>query len=103
MSSSRNQKVQNRTDHTLVGLFFNANYQYVDARQDAFYDGNTYATVYTKLGSYQLVNALVKYELVQNRLSIFGTVTNILNEDFVENIGYSTRGRNFKLGLNIIL
>jgi vitamin B12 transporter len=84
-------------------LFFNANYQYVDARQDAFYDGNTYATVYTKLGSYQLVNALVKYELVQNRLTIFGTVTNILNEDFVENIGYSTRGRNFKLGLNIIL
>lgn len=84
-------------------LFFNANYQYVDARQDAFYDGNTYATVYTKLGSYQLVNALVKYELVQNRLIIFGTVTNILNEDFVENIGYSTRGRNFKLGLNIIL
>jgi vitamin B12 transporter len=84
-------------------LFFNTNYQYVDARQDAFYDGNTYATVYTKLGSYQLVNALVKYELVQNRLTIFGTVTNILNEDFVENIGYSTRGRNFKLGLNIIL
>lgn len=84
-------------------LFFNTNYQYVDARQDAFYDGNTYATVYTKLGSYQLVNALVKYELVQNRLSIFGTVTNILNEDFVENIGYSTRGRNIKLGLNIIL
>jgi vitamin B12 transporter len=84
-------------------LFFNANYQYVDARQDAFYDGTTYATVYTKLGSYQLVNAIVKYELVQNRLTIFGTVTNILNEDFVENIGYSTRGRNFKLGLNIIL
>lgn len=84
-------------------LFLNANYQYVDARQDAFYDGNTYATVYTKLGSYQLLNALVKYELVQNRLSIFGTVTNVLNEDFVENIGYSTRGRNFKLGLNIIL
>lgn len=84
-------------------LFFNANYQYVDGRQDAFYDGTTYATVYTKLGSYQLVNALVKYELVQNRLTIFGTVTNVLNEDFVENIGYSTRGRNFKLGLNIIL
>ncbi len=84
-------------------LFFNVSYQYVDARQDAFFDGNTYAVVAAKLGSYQLVNALVKYELVQNRLSIFGTVTNILNEDFVENIGYSTRGRNFKLGLNIIL
>jgi vitamin B12 transporter len=50
-----------------------------------------------------LVNALVKYELIKNRLSIFGAATNILNEDFTENIGYSTRGRNFRLGLNISL
>lgn len=84
-------------------LFFNTNYQYVDARQDAFFDGNTYAVVATKLGSYQLLNALVKYELVKNRMSVFGTVTNIFNEDFVENIGYSTRGRNFKVGLTILL
>ena len=84
-------------------LFFNANYQYVDARQDAFFDGNTYAVVATKLGSYQLLNALVKYELVKNRMSVFGTVTNIFNEDFIENIGYSTRGRNFKVGLTILL
>jgi vitamin B12 transporter len=84
-------------------LFFNANYQYVDARQDAFFDGNTYEIVATKLGSYQLFNVLVKYELVKDRLSIFGNVTNIFNQDFVENIGYSTRGRNFKLGLNIKL
>lgn len=84
-------------------LFFNANYQYVDARQDAFFDGNTYEIVAAKLGSYQLFNVLVKYELVKDRLSIFGNVTNIFNQDFVENIGYSTRGRNFKLGLNIKL
>lgn len=82
-------------------LFFNASYQYVDARQDAFFDGTTFGVVVAKLGSYQLLNTLVKYELVKNRLSIFGNVTNILNEVFVENIGYSTRGRNFKLGLNI--
>lgn len=84
-------------------LFFNVNYQYVDGRQDAFFDGNTYATLSTKLGSYQLANALVKYELVKSRLSIFGNITNIFNEDFVENIGYSTRGRNFKIGLAITL
>ena len=98
------QKVNGSIDMSATKrLFFNVNYQYVDGRQDAFFDGNTYATVYTKLGSYQLVNALVKYELVKARLSVFGTVTNIFNEDFVENIGYSTRGRNFKLGLNLIL
>ena len=84
-------------------LFFNANYQYVDGRADAFFDGNTFATIQTKLDSYQLVNATLKYELIKSRLTIFGAVTNILNEDFVENIGYSTRGRNFRLGLSINL
>lgn len=82
---------------------FNVNYQYFDARNDAFFDGNTFGVVTTKLGSYQLVNALIRYELIKSRLTIFGSATNILNEEFVENVGYSTRGRNFKIGLNIVL
>ncbi|WP_298306560.1 TonB-dependent receptor plug domain-containing protein [Flavobacterium sp.] len=84
-------------------LFFNVNYQYLDGRKDVYFDGNSFGTASVKLGSYQLVNALVKYQLIKNRLSIFGAATNILNEDFTENIGYSTRGRNFRLGLNISL
>ena len=82
---------------------FSVNYQYFDARKDAFYDANTFGVVTTKLGSYQLVNALAKYEILKSRLTIFGAVTNIFNEEFVENVGYSTRGRNFKIGLNIVL
>ncbi|WP_281297247.1 TonB-dependent receptor plug domain-containing protein [Flavobacterium limnophilum] len=82
---------------------FNVNYQYVDGRNDAFFDGNTYGTKKIVLGSYQLVNASLNYELVKSRLTIFGAVTNILNEEFVENVGYNTLGRNFKLGLNIKL
>jgi len=50
-----------------------------------------------------LLNTTAKYELIKQRLTIFGAVTNIFNEEFVENVGYSTRGRNFKIGLNIIL
>ena len=84
-------------------LFFNVNYQYVDSRNDAFFDGNTFATKMIVLDSYQLVNSSVRYELVKNRLSVFGAATNILNADFVENVGYSSLGRNFKLGLNINL
>jgi len=84
-------------------LFVNVNYQYVDGRNDAFFDGATYATIHTKLDSYQLLNALVKYELIAKRLTVFGNVSNIFNVDFLENTGYSTRGRNFKLGLNITL
>jgi vitamin B12 transporter len=83
--------------------FLNVNYQYVNGRNDAFFDGNTYATQKTVLDSYQLVNATVRYELVKNRLSIFGSSNNILNADFVENIGYSSLGRNFKLGLTFNL
>ena len=82
---------------------FNVNYQYVDGRNDAFFDGNTYGTQNVVLGSYQLVNASLNYELVKNRLNIFGAATNILNEEFVENIGYNTLGRNFKIGMNIKL
>ena len=96
VNSSLDFQVNKRT-------FVNVNYQYVDARKDAFFDGNTYATKSLILGAYQLVNASVRYELVKNRLSVFGACTNITNVDFVENVGYSTLGRNYKLGLNLTL
>jgi vitamin B12 transporter len=83
--------------------FLSLDYQYFNARNDAFFDGTTFGVVTTKLDSYQLVNASIKYELIKGRMTIFGAATNILNEEFVENIGYSTRGRNFRIGLNIIL
>ena len=81
---------------------FGINYQYVDHRSDAYYDSNIWATQAVNLSAYQLVNSNISYELLPNRLHIFGTVTNILNEDFQELIGYNTRGRNFKLGLNFM-
>jgi len=82
-------------------LFLNLNYQYIGNRNDAYFDGGTYATVPVQLDAYQLVNFTVKHELIKNRMSVFGTATNIFNEDFVETVGYSTRGRNFKIGLNL--
>jgi vitamin B12 transporter len=97
-------KINSAMDVKLTERFFwNVNYQYVDARKDAFFDGNTYATTQVKLGSYQLVNTLTRYEIIKNKLTIFGSVNNIFNVDFVENIGYSALGRNYKLGLTINL
>jgi len=81
---------------------FGINYQYVDHRSDAYYDSNIWATQAVNLAAYQLVNSNISYELLPNRLHVFGTVTNILNDDFQELIGYNTRGRNFKLGLNFL-
>ena len=82
--------------------FFNVNYQYVDHRKDAFFDGGTYKTTQIVLDSYKLVNATAKYELVKSKFNVFLAATNILNEEFVESVGYSTRGRNFKLGFNFL-
>jgi vitamin B12 transporter len=81
---------------------FSINYQYVDGRRDAFFDGGTFATTNVFLGSYQLVNGLMKYEVLKNRLTVFGAVNNILNEKFVETVGYNTRGRNVQLGFNFL-
>ena len=96
-------KINVLLDYTATNrLFFNTSYQYVDARNDAYYDGTLYAVVPTKLAAYKLFNFLTRYVVIKDRLTVFGTVTNIFNEDFVENIGYSTRGRNFKVGIDLV-
>ena len=82
-------------------MHWNTQYQYVESRNDAFFDSNTFATVNTVLASYQILNSNISYEVLPNRLSVFTAVTNILDKDFYENIGYSARGRNFKLGINL--
>ncbi|PKH68136.1 TonB-dependent receptor [Flavobacterium sp. ALD4] len=81
--------------------FFNINYQYVDQRKDAFFDGGTFATTAVLLDSYQLFNAMAKYDVIKNRINVFVSINNILNEEFVETVGYSTKGRNFKIGVNV--
>ncbi len=81
---------------------FNLAYQYVDKRKDVFFDGGTYLTTPVILDTYQLVNAIGNFKIIKNRLNVFATVNNIFNADFTENIGYSTRGRNFKIGLNVM-
>ena len=79
--------------------FFSMNYQYVHNRNDIYFDGGTYETVSAILRAYQIVNATSKIDVIPNTLSIFGSITNLFNKDFEENIGYSSRGRNFKFGV----
>lgn len=80
--------------------FVNLNFQFVDKRRDAYYDGATFANNQVNLKAYKIANATVCHELFKDKLTIFGTVTNILNEEYTENVGYNTLGRNFKIGFN---
>ena len=93
-------KVNLGIDYQLLNrLYIGLNYQYL-AKRDSFMG---YPPEVEVLDSYQLFHLTSKYELIKNRLSLFVSATNIFNADFVENVGYNTRGRNFKLGLNINL
>lgn len=83
------------SNRTFVGI----DYQFLDKR-DGF---SGYPPAVDNLKAYQLVNASAKYEFIKNRMTVFAAVSNLFNEDFVEVVGYNTRGRNFKLGLNINL
>jgi vitamin B12 transporter len=87
-------------------LGFNIAYQFVSNRAFEYtvYPAPTFLPVIKKetLIDYQLVNANIRYDLIKNRLAVFAAADNILNRDFVETRGFSTRGRNFKIGFNFL-
>lgn len=75
------------------------NYQVVGSRMDT--DFSTYQNV--GLDTFSLVDLYFSHKLLQNKLKLFVGVTNLLNEDYIEVMGYTTKGRNVNLGLNINL
>lgn len=49
---------------------------------------------------YGLLDIYVSHQLL-SRLKVFATVTNLLNEDYTEILGYTTRGRNARIGMSL--
>lgn len=54
------------------------------------------------LPTYNLLDFNTNYKVLNEKVTFFGGVSNILNEDYEETLGYSTRGRNYKLGIRLI-
>lgn len=52
------------------------------------------------LKAYSLIDLFASHNLIKDRVSLFVQANNIFNESYVETIGYTTKGRNFKVGLN---
>lgn len=78
-------------------------YQYNDEREDTFYNSSTFENEIVTLESYGLLDFYVSHSILKNKLLLFANVTNILNEDYQELFGYSTRGRGVNLGFNLKL
>lgn len=75
------------------------NYALTGKRSDT--DFNTFANV--DLDAYSLTGFYLSHELMRNRVKLFVNASNLFNADFEEIIGFSTKGRNIRLGLNISL
>jgi vitamin B12 transporter len=75
------------------------NYQFVGSRTDT----NFSTFLNEELSSYSLINIYFSHKLIKNKLKLFANVTNLLNEDYFEILGYTTKGRNVSLGLNLNL
>ena len=79
--------------------FASINYQFVGSRTDT--DFSTFQNV--ELDSFSLIDLYFSQKLVNNKVKLFASVTNLFNEDYFEILGYTTKGRNVSLGLNLSL
>lgn len=55
------------------------------------------------LAPFSILNLSVQHELIKNKLNVFVNADNLLNEDYRELLGFTTRGRNFRVGLSLNL
>ncbi|AKA33749.1 TonB-dependent receptor plug domain-containing protein [Flagellimonas lutaonensis] len=79
--------------------FTSLNYRYTGQRIDT--DFATFSDV--ELEPFSLLDAYFSHDVMANKLKVFLNISNIFNEDYVEVIGFSTRGRNIKVGMNLTL
>ncbi|MDG1698210.1 MAG: TonB-dependent receptor [Polaribacter sp.] len=53
------------------------------------------------LPKYQVIDFMTNYKLLKDTVTFFAAVTNILDEDYDDILGFSTRGRNYKIGVRL--
>lgn len=61
------------------------------------FDFNSFSEI--TLRHYDLVDLYASYGLFNNKLTLYGSVNNLLDEQFVAIFGYTTRGRNYNIGV----
>ena len=97
-------KVNARLDYQLCDkTFMSVSYQFNDDRTDAVYNSTTFMNDEITMRSYSLLDFYVSHKIAKNKVTLFANVTNLLNEEYVELIGYSTKGRNINVGFNLSL
>lgn len=82
----------------LKSTFINVRYQHISKRTDLYYDEFFNASDIA-LSSYSLVDLTVSQKLFNKHVAFYAGIYNLLDESFTGVYGYTTRGRNFSMGL----
>ncbi|QMU64502.1 MAG: TonB-dependent receptor plug domain-containing protein [Flavobacteriaceae bacterium] len=88
---------------TIKKTFLSLVYKNTGGRLARYFDANTFATASQDLPVYQLLDINMNHKILDGKVTLFGSVTNLFNEDYEDILGYSTRGRNYKFGLRLQL
>lgn len=75
-------------------------YKFVGERTDLYHDNKTFKPIELILDPYHIVDTYIQYK-PQPKLTLFADVKNIFDENYVDAIGYSTKGINFNAGVKI--
>lgn len=73
--------------------------QFVGERNDIYFNTNTFSTEEVELDSYVLLNVNTQYQLLNDQLTVFASLNNLLNSDYTEVYGFNTPGFHFKGGI----
>ncbi|NNL82870.1 MAG: TonB-dependent receptor, partial [Winogradskyella sp.] len=86
-----------------TGTNLNIAYQYNAERRDVFFNTNTFESESVVLKPFGLLDLFVSHNFKNSPLSCYASLTNLLNKDFEELNGFTTRGRNLSIGFGLEL
>lgn len=78
--------------------FIGLNFQYVSERNDN--DFSMFPSEIS-LDGFSVFDLNFGHEILKNRLSLSASITNVLNEEYTEIFGFTTRGRNLSIGFRL--
>ncbi|MES1221444.1 MAG: TonB-dependent receptor [Bacteroidota bacterium] len=84
-------------------FFISSNLQSFGKREDAYFDSQTYQTVYVTLKSYLLWDVYADYSFCKKKLKVFADLRNITNSKYTEISGFNTLEFNIYGGVRFTL
>ncbi|MEP5340448.1 MAG: TonB-dependent receptor plug domain-containing protein [Algibacter sp.] len=74
-------------------------YQYNGERTSTAFNADF--TERLTLDNYSLVDFNINHSIIENTLKIYASMSNIFNEDYQERYGFSSLGRNYRIGIKL--